>query len=249
MHDPCTVAFTIKSPFARRMELTPGGASYRYRPTLITIWHVDPHEDSCGRAWDPATDEDRAFAKRLAKEEFDFWTGKYVEHARGGIPFSAHELIWWAWKLVAIRRRGARGPLTRGEEDYIQRLASNPHDNIRSTVAHAGTLEGLERFFLCVDRIYRTHHRPWYRHPRWHVHHWRIQVHAWDTFRRWAFSRCAHCGQGFEWGYSPVSHGWGSSDRPGWFQSEAGVYHHECSNIVIMNQIEHAKMRGAVANG
>jgi hypothetical protein len=46
--------------------------------------------------------------------------------------------------------------------------------------------------------------RPWYRHPRWHVHHWRIQVPLWQTFYRWAFERCSKCGGRFGWGESVI---------------------------------------------
>jgi len=44
MHDNHTVAHEIKNPFARKQ--------HGYRPSLITIWHVDPEtdgtDDSCG---------------------------------------------------------------------------------------------------------------------------------------------------------------------------------------------------------
>lgn len=72
--------------------------------------------------------------------------------------------------------------------------------------------------------------RPWYRKPKWHVRHWRLQVHPIQQFKRWTFSRCAGCGHRFRWGYAPVSNGWGSSG-PRWFQGEAGIYHGECFNM------------------
>jgi len=247
MHDPCTVAFTIKSPFVRELELAPGEKSHRYRPTLVTIWHVDPREDACGWAWDRATDADRALAKKLAMQEFEFWTGKYVQSACGGIAFSAHELIWWAWKLISIRRTRNLGPLSRSEEDRIQRLASNPHDNIRLTVLHTGTLEGLEKLFLAVDRIYRTHHRPWYRHPRWHFWHWRIQLHPLETLRAWLFNRCQHCGKRFAWGYSPIAMGWSEPRSAGRFKGQSGLYHHTCSSVAWeLNQARQEKSHGVV---
>lgn len=246
MHDPCTVAFVIKSPFVSDRHRRNDGRIWKYRNPLITIWHVDPREDDCGWAWARATDEDHAFAKRLANEEFEFWMGKYMHSAQGGVAYTVHEAIWWAWKLIAMRRSGDRGPLSRSEEDRILLLAANPHDNLRFTVAHCGSLDGLEKMFLAVDRIYRTHHRPWYRHPRWHFWHWKFQVHPWQTFRRWAFTRCGHCGKRFAWGYSPTAHGWHRSS-PKWFRSELGVYHHECSNVVCaMEQAERARQQGAV---
>lgn len=46
--------------------------------------------------------------------------------------------------------------------------------------------------------------RPWYRHPRWHVHHWEIQVRPLNQLRRWLFSRCCVCGGRFRWGEAPI---------------------------------------------
>jgi hypothetical protein len=46
--------------------------------------------------------------------------------------------------------------------------------------------------------------RPWYRHPKWHFWHWQLQVHIWQSFKRWAFDRCSKCGKGFHWGESVI---------------------------------------------
>jgi hypothetical protein len=95
MHDPMVVAFDIKRPWAAKKRLLGG---FKYYPTLIRIWHVDPETDgtdrSCGRL-------------------------SYVEG------------------------------------------------------------------------------RPWYKHPRWHVWHWKIQVPLLQDFQRWAWGRCAKCGGRF----------------------------------------------------
>jgi hypothetical protein len=74
--------------------------------------------------------------------------------------------------------------------------------------------------------------RPWWRHPRWHVHHWKIQVHPLQMLNRWLFSRCATCGKGFGWGYAPVASGW-HPEGPRWFRSEEGVRHHECAHVQV----------------
>lgn len=71
--------------------------------------------------------------------------------------------------------------------------------------------------------------RPWYKHPRWHLHHWEINVSFLLKFKRWAFSRCQKCGKGFVWGYAPVSTCW-DSDPPRWFRSEKHVEHSDCRN-------------------
>jgi len=70
-------------------------------------------------------------------------------------------------------------------------------------------------------------HRPWWKHPRWHVHHWSIQIHPILHLKRWLFSRCAGCGGRFTYGYSPTSTQWDTCG-PRWFRGERKVYHHEC---------------------
>jgi hypothetical protein len=66
---------------------------------------------------------------------------------------------------------------------------------------------------------------------RWHVHHWRIQVHPLQALRRWALTRCAWCG-GRQGKRDPVdvSHSW-DGPRGHWWQGEPGLYHHDCSSI------------------
>lgn len=53
MHDPSTLAFSIKSPFRKPLRMKDGKALGWYRISIIDIWHVDPckgagGDDSCG---------------------------------------------------------------------------------------------------------------------------------------------------------------------------------------------------------
>lgn len=60
---------------------------------------------------------------------------------------------------------------------------------------------------------------------------WRLQIHALQSFKRWAFSRCNKCGKGFKYGESPVSDSWNGAG-PRWFRSE-DVYHMNCSGSSV----------------
>ncbi len=70
-------------------------------------------------------------------------------------------------------------------------------------------------------------YRFWWQHPRWHVHHWRFQVHFIQNMKRWLFSRCSYCGKRFSWGYSPISSAW-DGGGPQWFRGENSLSHHGC---------------------
>lgn len=79
---------------------------------------------------------------------------------------------------------------------------------------------------VCYGYILRTE-RKWWKHPRWHFHHWKIQIHFVQTLKRWLFSRCCKCGKRFSWAYSPCSSSWNGTG-PKWFRSEEHVCHSEC---------------------
>lgn len=76
-----------------------------------------------------------------------------------------------------------------------------------------------------------THCKP--RSWKRHVHHWQLQVHPWQHFRRWAFTRCAWCGGPSRRGdVVNVGEGWGSTSKPKhWWQGEIGLCHLDCSSI------------------
>jgi hypothetical protein len=74
--------------------------------------------------------------------------------------------------------------------------------------------------------------RPWWRHPRWHIRHWKIQVYAIQNLQRWAWSRCCRCGGRFHWGEAPISNAW-DGDGPRWFKGERGIHHQHCERLPL----------------
>lgn len=112
----------------------------------------------------------------------------------------------------------------------LEDLVTNPDDNVQWLFEGTGnsvydTQHAVYVIARQAQRILAP--RPWYRHPRWHVHHWRLQFHPLQKAQRWLFSRCAHCGERFAWGYAPTTYQW-DNGGPRWFKSEVGVYHHHC---------------------
>lgn len=196
-------------------------------------------DDTCGWFTPPYSKDDRERMLKLAKQQYSQIFEKQVRQREGAsyanICFqpSAYDAVYWAWRAVKHEHRRT-GPwqydatLSPQELEAIYRLSANPVDNVRHCVEGVHDEESFSSFFMIVYHAYLRHQRPWWGHPRWHFWHWKLQVHHWQKFRRWALSRCAGCGKGFTWGYSPVSHGW-DSKRPKFFCSEEGVYHSECS--------------------
>jgi hypothetical protein len=250
MHDPSTVAFEIKSPLRRRPDqLWPKG----YRPSLVTIWHEDPlnfdgkvrrrDDDSCGWHTPPYSPADRERVKKLAKSQYDQIFAKQVatkaakSYAYVCFEPDCQAAIYWSWR--AIKHEFVPDDvwqynrlLTAAEKDLIYDLATCPVDNLQMTFKSVKDLDSFEDLFFCVFHAFIRHHRPWWKHPRWHFWHWRFQVHPWWTLRRWLFTRCAGCGKRLPWGYSPVGFQW-DPPRPKMFCGEVGVYHSECANLAV----------------
>lgn len=52
-------------------------------------------------------------------------------------------------------------------------------------------------FYWMIVRILKRHTARWWQHPKWHVWHWRFQVHLWQRFKRRFIERCDKCGVKF----------------------------------------------------
>lgn len=71
---------------------------------------------------------------------------------------------------------------------------------------------------------------------KWHVHHWRIQMHPAQALRRWALTRCEWCrGRSIKGDQVNVSHQWDRESGP-WWRGERGLYHHDCSSIASAHE-------------
>src|SRR5688572_5406081 len=240
MHDSMTVAFEIKWPIPRTVTLA-SGHSWKDHYTLITIWHKDPESDgsdnSCGYSVPKLTNRERKIIDEVVKweESFPYYSSPYLPVTQVDPKYDysqqlagdclAH--IAGAWQYIAWARDKRRN-LTAGEWWRVVSLATHPHDNLRAILSdkEEDADDRVRRFFSFVMCHYLGYHRPWYKHPRFHLHHWQIQCHPVQNLKRWLFSRCAGCGKRFEWGYCPTS-GW-DSRGPLWFKSEPKVYHTEC---------------------
>lgn len=245
-----TVAFDLKRPWPQRATRTGHG---RYWPTLVTIWHVDPErdgsDDSCG--WFPRARHGDPAVLVAIQDEFAFhwdadWGGWFTSAGLPRLsPLGITLGMFFQAARIVCRGRGDEHGWRRGRRFMRRHLfdilsfAENTTDSLHPFVTRrfdmpltstgpdpqreARIEEAAAIVYGCILRW----RRPWYRHPRWHLHHWKIQIHPLQHFKRWAFSRCAGCGKRFTWGYAPTSYGWGGQG-PRWFRGEPGVYHHDC---------------------
>lgn len=224
MRDPLTVAFEICYPwraYPRRARTSPWHHGYR-RP-FVTIWHRDPErngsDDSCGWSFPhpPA-----ALVKHLISDLRFATRGGNFAYEVSEQQLAEGRVVWWLlWLERASYWDRGRGLCPR---EVAAALFHSGFPGLREDWRHA---DDPERLAGMIARGYGQLVRPWYRHPRWHVWHWRFQVHPAQEFKRWAFSRCAGCRRRFAWGETPHSLAF-DHDGPRWFASERGVYHGAC---------------------
>jgi hypothetical protein len=93
---------------------------------------------------------------------------------------------------------------------------------------------GADALTVCRDRVQRpdgqwTYTRGW----KWHVRHWKIQVHPLQRLRRALLTRCEECGRK---GHPNVSHG--GRERTRWWRGERGLYHFECSGLLELRRVK-----------
>ena len=258
MHDPMTTAFEIRQ-FWRK-------ARNGYKPPLATIWHVDPErdgtDDSCGWFMRSRHGNNDVLAKIIRR-----FSGEWTRQMRlsDGVNaelglFDGTPYGWPAMSIHAIalnlffyaafeifRTRDKAIDFMRKHLCEILIFAENPVDSLHEGWMHKFGLDDRE---TQEDRVKRTagiiygwilrESRPWYRHPRWHFWHWKIQIHPLQNFKRWAFSRCEKCGKRFAWGYSPCTTSWNGTG-PLWFRSEKHVHHSDCANAKVQAMAAVAK--------
>lgn len=213
-----TVAFEIRSPIKRKSEHFPNG----YRNSLITIWHVDPEadgsDDSCGWSSPKLTGTQRKQVKTIAKEDYN---GYY--DPGGNAKVSQLDIIYTLF--TRISRHMFKESIKPKNLNKILMSITNPWDNYSYFVKGRIDKEEFERLVWLVTRNLLRIKRKWWQHPKWHIHHWKIQIHFAQNFKRWAFSRCCKCGGMFRWGEFPTGH-WNSTG-PRWFK-RGDSWHGRC---------------------
>jgi hypothetical protein len=102
-----------------------------------------------------------------------------------------------------------------------QKLALTPYDNLSAVD------EPEELVRLLAGALHR-HYRPWWKHPRWHVHHWQVNFDLARNLRR-MFQRCATCKRRLGFGYCPT-------------QSGSALHHGECLGHGVATTQPQARM-------
>jgi len=231
MHDPMTVAHEIYLGAKKKKN-------GHYRSPLITIWHVDPEkdgtDDSCG--WFVRIHHVPKDLVQKVKNDFQFefkhnhWFNEagYPKFSPMGITLCMYHQASWA--VFMYKNGGNANNRTRRQHDHFMRkhlheimhFAENPVDSLHNAIKMFYGVESKEErinhFVTVVLSDIMRKLRPWYKHPRWHIHHWKIQFHPWERIKRRYWDKCCKCGKrGFK--------GSAMSDYHG-----TRIWHYECDD-------------------
>lgn len=200
MHCPKTVAFEI---YLGRKTKKNG----KYKNPLITIWHNDPEkdgtDDSCG--WFiRARHTDQEVLEKI-KKEFDFnlknnyWFDKEGKQIFSTIGTLMQMYQTAAWIHFKYNRKKTNAFMRKHCVDIIC-LAENSYDCIGDEITGKfyKDLLSKERFnslpgIIYSDILNKT--RKWYQHPKWHIHHWSIQINPLQQLKRRWWDKCYICGK------------------------------------------------------
>lgn len=202
MHDPMTVAFEIKYPWRAHPELKDSTKPIdqflkTYRNPFITIWHVDPQKRRKG-VHTRSDDTCDWFGSHRRLSPREEALSRAIDELKHTLGFAPY---YPDPKLY--------GP------DYMSMDAWTAESRI-------GPIGELQR----AHGDWKARHGfRW--HPRWHIHHWKMQIHPLQDLKRWLFSRCRDCGGRFAWGETGWTNQW-DSGGPRWFRSERDLHHMNC---------------------
>lgn len=240
MHDSMTVAHEI---YLGKQKKKNG----HYRSPFITIWHVDPEkdctDDSCGWFMRARHGDPEMLKKIRSAIEFDFdrtyvsdssqtmYLTGYFTPISGAPVMSIHGITLCmfaaaAWQFFKHNRKKQRKWMNDNLFEILH-FAENPTDSLkdeilgtfrRGTDSKWNREESLSHYASIIYGWLLRSTRPWWKHPRWHIHHWKIQFHPWQKFKRRYWDKCCICGK----------RGFKRSAMSNWDGNR--IWHQECHN-------------------
>ena len=233
-YHPETLAFSFP-PYARPKAGALARLLYRLKPWIgFDIWHIDPErkgtgqrpDDSCG--WfDRRPGEYADAVAEILQDQGE------VQALRNAFNRAVHQPAGYStngwvrmtpadtlaaclmvamrldslrhWRLSQERRIPIRSRYA-ATMRLATNLALNEADNLQ-------TNNDPETFVRSIVAALTRRFRPWWRHPRWHVHHWQINFDLWRNLRRATVERCGTCRKAIGFNICPI-------------KTSAETYHH-----------------------
>ena len=204
MHSPETVAFEIRNPFVKDKS--------GYSPSIVTIWHNDPEkdgtDDSCGWFIRARHVDQKMLDKVKSEFRFQFkhnyWFDEEGKSKLSTIGTTVQMYSQASWVMFMYMNNDK--PDSKKHKKFMRKylydilqFAENPVDSIGDDItmrwgkSERTPEERADSFAVTVCTDIMRKLRPWYKHPKWHIHHWSIQFHPWQQLKRRYWDKCSVC--------------------------------------------------------
>lgn len=204
MHDPLTVAFEIRYPW-RCYKCPKNDFEKKYRESFITIWHKDPEkdgtDDSCG--WFMRSRHgNKETLKKIEKAFSVEWdstfqsenpshvynTGWFTPEGNPNITLQGIVINMFNRAAFVVFNSDWKKTNKYMKEHLFDILmfADNNVDSLNKSINRIfekacneeyNKEESIKNFASIIYGCILRDIRPWYKHPRWHIWHWKIQIH------------------------------------------------------------------------
>lgn len=124
---------------------------------------------------------------------------------------------WWNG---ANGNGGAHASFWRRIFDHQRNITAEASDLALNPIDNLSRVEKPEEAVRLIAAALNRRFRPWWKHPRWHVHHWRVNFHLLQNLRRMV-EPCATCRKPLGFGYCPVADSRGSHHDLCFYKSTA----------------------------
>jgi hypothetical protein len=186
MKDPRTLAFRIYLPWFHT------ALGMRFWAVFAEIWHVDPSNfdtNTCGWSRPPLSERQLSILRHMAWCEGENGRPWFLQ-SQTYQPTSAADAECLLRGAIMDVSRALKSPVTfRWATEKASDLLHNSVDNCRSSfcfipgyhsnfpedIPSQRTEHMLQIYIMCARQIL-SRNRPWYRHPRWHIHHWQVRL-------------------------------------------------------------------------
>lgn len=229
MHDPSTLAFDIRYPWKDKDNFRNSFIRIWHVDP-----EKDGTDDSCGWFISSRHLDQAVLDKIIKEFELDWddvFEGKYncglfLENGQPHFSVSGITLNLFykaALQIFIARQKGEGYKWQKKARNYIQKhladillFAENPTDSLFDSITRKFEEgckeeytkekrdERIKRMASIIYSYIERDLRPWYKHPKWHVHHWKIDVIPFCKLKRFIFARCCYCNKRFAWNESVI---------------------------------------------
>lgn len=179
------------------------------------LWHIDPKVDSCGWFMRAKHGDKKVLERIVERFEYD-WDKTFTSEDSGNVYFtgwfcpngdpylSVHGIACNLFFMAALEHFGSREKAVKFCQKNLFEIlffAENPFDSLHDAITRKfedacneknterKRKERIESIASCIYGWILRETRPWYKEPRWHIHHWKLTFIKPKWFKAWKAAR------------------------------------------------------------